>query len=95
LDESQHTTKAGDYSVVLMRKVIGNETATIPLAADFYISQEPEITYPRTYSIGNMVDLNQDGVMEVVVDIQKWEGFGAIVYQINGQNVTEALRAEC
>jgi len=95
LDESQHTTQAGDYSVVLMRKVVGNDMVTIPLAADFYISKELEITFPRTYSIGNFIDLNQDGVMEVVVDIQKWEGFGGTVYQIDDQNITEALRAEC
>ncbi len=95
LDESQHTTQAGDYSIVLLRKLIGNEVVTIPLVADFYNTAQVEITFPRTYSIGNLIDLNQDGVMEVVVDIQRWEGFGAIVYQVNGQTVTEVLRAEC
>jgi hypothetical protein len=95
LDESQHTTKAGDYSIVLMRKVVGNDAVTIPLVADFYISEQLETTFPRTYSIANFIDLNQDGILEVVVGIQKWEGFGAIVYQINNQNVTEALHAEC
>jgi hypothetical protein len=95
LDDSQHTTKAGDYSIVLMRKVAGNDAMTIPLVADFYISKELEITYPRTYFLANFIDLNQDGILEVVVGIQKWEGFGAVVYQIDEQNVTEALRAEC
>jgi hypothetical protein len=95
LDESQHTTRAGDYSIVLMRKVAGNDAMTIPLVADFYISKELEITYPRTYFLANFIDLNQDGILEVVVGIQKWEGFGAVVYQIDDQNVTEALRAEC
>jgi len=95
LDGSQHTTKAGDYSVVLMRKVAGNDAVTIQLVADIYSSKELEITYPRTYSLANFIDLNQDGVLEVVVDIQQWEGFGAIVYQIEGQDVHEALRAEC
>ncbi len=95
LDGSQHTTQAGDYSIILLRKLIGNETVTIPLAADFYNTAQAEITFPRTYSLGNLIDLNQDGVMEVVVDIQRWEGFGAIVYQISGQNGSEVLRAEC
>ena len=40
LDESQHTTKAGDYSVILMRKVIGNDVVTIPLVADIYRSED-------------------------------------------------------
>ncbi len=94
LDGSQHTTKTGDYSVILMRKVVGNDAVTIPLVADIYSSRELEITFPRTYSLSNFIDLNQDGVLEVVVDIQKWEGFGAIVYELDDQNVTEALRAE-
>jgi hypothetical protein len=94
LDESQHTTKAGDYSVVLMRKVAGNNAVTRPIVADIYDSQEAEITYPRTYSLANFIDLNQDGVLEVVVDVQRWEGVGARVYQINGQDILEVLKVE-
>jgi len=95
LDDSQHTTKAGDYSILLMRKVAGNEAVTKLIVGDVYRSQEQEITFPRTYSLGNFIDLNQDGTMEVVVDIQKWEGFGAIVYQIDDQEAIQTLRAEC
>lgn len=95
LDGSQHTTKAGDYSIVLMRKVVGNDITTTLVVGDVYRSQELEITYPRTYLLGNFIDLDQDGVLEVVVDIQQWEGFGAIIYQVDGRNVTQVLRAEC
>ena len=55
----------------------------------------PEITYPRTYSLANFIDLNQDGRLEVIVEIQKWEGFGARVFQIDGEDVLPALSAEC
>lgn len=92
LDESQHITRSGDYSMVLMRKVVGNEAVTVRLVADVYRSQQEEITYPSTYSIGNFIDLNQDGVLEVIVDFQRWEGAGARVYQIEGQNAVERLR---
>jgi len=95
LDESQHTTKAGDYSIVLMRKISGNDVITKLIVGDVYASKEPEITYPRTYSLANFIDLNQDGVLEVVVSFLKWEGFGASVFQVDGQDVIEALRAEC
>ncbi len=95
LDESQHTTKAGDYSIILMRKVAGNEAVTLPIVGDVYHSQEIEITFPPTYSLANFIDLNQDGALEVVVDIQKWEGFGAIVYQVDDQDVIQTLRAVC
>ena len=95
LDESQHMTKAGDYSIVLMRKVTGNDVITKLVVGEVYDSKELELTYPRTYSLANFIDLNQDGTLEVVVDIQQWEGFGAIVFQIDGQDVVQSLRAEC
>lgn len=94
LDDSQHTTKAGDYSIVLMRKIMGDDVMTIPFMADVYSSRETEITFPRTYSLANFIELNQDGILEVVVAFEKWEGFGAIVFQVDGQQVIQSLRAE-
>jgi hypothetical protein len=95
LDDSQHTTKAGDYSILLLRQVLGNEAITKLVAGDVYRSLEPEITFPRMYSFANFIDLNQDGRLEVVVDIQKWEGIGAQVYQIDGDDIIQTLSAEC
>ena len=95
LDGSGHTTKAGDYSIVLMRQVVGDEAVTKLVVGDLYHSQDAEITFPRTYSLANFIDLNQDGILEVVVDIQKWEGFGARVFQIDGADVIQTLSAEC
>lgn len=94
LDDSQHTTRAGDYSIVLMRKIVGTEVVMVPLVADVYFSREAEVTFPHTYSLANFIDLNQDGKLEVVVDFRKWEGFGAAVFQVNGQTVIQALIAE-
>jgi hypothetical protein len=94
LDQSQHMTRAGDYSLILLRKVTGNGVVTRPIVADIYRSQEPEITFPRTYSLANIIDLNRDGVLEVVVDIQQWEGDGVIVYQVDGQDIIETWRVE-
>jgi hypothetical protein len=85
--ENQHMVKPGDYSVILMRRVQGSEVITLPVVAEIYRSQET--TLPRTYSLGNFLDLNQDGVLEIVVDIQRWEGDGAVLYQIMGQNIAQ------
>jgi len=89
--ESQHMTKSGDYSIVLMRKVEGNDAVTLPVVTDIYRSQETELTWPRTYSLGNFLDLNRDGVLEVIVDIRRWDGDGAFIYQIDGQNIKQVL----
>ncbi len=93
--ESQHSKRTGDHSIVLMHKVIGNETVTVPIMADMYASVGYGNPFPCTYSIGNFIDLNQDNVLDVVVEFQRWEGFGASVYQVNGQNVEEVLGATC
>ncbi|HZM22638.1 MAG TPA: hypothetical protein VFC02_12900 [Anaerolineales bacterium] len=95
LDDPQHTPKAGEHSIVLMRKVVGNDTVTKLVVGDHYNVEQPEMTYPRTYSLANFIDLNQDGVLEVVVDIHRWEGFGAFVVQVDGQDVIRRLGAEC
>lgn len=87
--ENQHTTKSGDYSIILMRKVQGNDAITLPIVSDVYHSQEPETTLPPTYSLANFLDLNQDGILEVIVDIRRWDGDGAYIYQIDGQNITQ------
>ena len=95
LDDSQRTPKAGDYSLVLMRKVVGNDAVTKLVVGDHYNVQQPEMPYPRTYTLANFIDLNQDGVLEVVVDIKRWEWFGAFVFQVDGQDVIRRLEAAC
>ena len=88
-------SQAGDYSVVLLRKVSGNEVITIPIVADLYVSTTPEATYPNTYSLVNTLDLNQDGNLEIIVEIHRWEGKGAVVFNISGGMVTQALKEFC
>ncbi|MFT3890647.1 MAG: hypothetical protein QM730_03360 [Anaerolineales bacterium] len=95
LNPSQNTANAGDYSVILMRKLIGNNVTTTLVAGDLYKSQTAEGTNPNTYSLANFIDLNQDGVMEVVVEVKAGEKAGAIVYQINGQNAQKVLNTIC
>jgi hypothetical protein len=89
--------ETGDYSVVLMRKVVGNDVVTVQLAGEFYVTSVPEleIAYPNTYTLAEALDLNGDGTLEVVVDVRRWEGWGAIVYRVDGQNVREVLKAIC
>jgi len=94
-DASGHMTETGDYSVVLMRKVIGNSVLTIPLISEYYVASAPELSFPNTYTLTDAIDLNQDGTLEVVVGVSRWEGRGAIVYRVDGQNAREVLRAIC
>ncbi len=93
-DTSGHMAETGDYSIVLIRKVIGNDVITIPVVRDYYVTSVPasEMSYPRTYTLVEAVDLNRDGTLEVIVDVSRWEGGGALVYRVDGQNVREVMR---
>jgi hypothetical protein len=96
-DPSGHMAETGDYSIVLMRKVTGNDVLTIPLVKDYYVTSLPEaeMSYPLTYALAGALDLNQDGSLEVIVDVSRWEGGGVIVYRVDGQIVREVLRTIC
>ena len=41
------------------------------------------------------VDMDGDGSFEVIVDVRRLEGWGAIVYRVDGQNVREVLSTIC
>jgi hypothetical protein len=90
-------TETDDYSVVLMRKVVGDQVVTVPLVKDYYVSSIPkaEVSYPKAYRITDAVDLNRDGTLEVIVEVEGLERSGAVVYRIDGQNVREVLRMIC
>jgi hypothetical protein len=96
-DASGHTVQTGDYSVVLMRKVVGNNVVMIPLVSDYYVTSLPEaeLTFPPTYTLAGALDLNRDGTLEVIVDVSRWEGGGVLVYRVDDQNVREVLRTIC
>jgi hypothetical protein len=95
LEETGHMTEYGDYSIILMRKVVGDIVVPVPIVADVYISSTPEITFPFTYSFANLLDLNQDGILEVIVEVARWEGNGVIIYRVDGVNVTQTLMSVC
>jgi hypothetical protein len=88
-------TQAGDYSVVLLRKVSGNDVVTVPIAAEYYPTNATEATYANTYSLEQVLDLNRDGKMEIIVGIRHWEGLGAIIFEIRDAKPLEALKADC
>lgn len=95
VEESGHMVVVGDYSVVLMRKVVGSEVYTTPLVADIYRGDTPLLRFPPTYLLDTAFDLNGDGKLEVIATGSWWEGGGVYVYEIYGIGASEVLDVSC
>lgn len=93
-DLTGHNVEPGNYSVVLMRTVVGSEVATVKLAGDYY-SESVTNQFPLTYTLEFIADLNGDGRMEVVVSVSRWEGNGFMVFEIDGAQARLVLSVMC
>lgn len=89
-----HNVEPHDYSVVLMRTVLGSDVVTVKLIGDYY-SETVANQFPMTYNLEFIGDLNADGQMEVVVGISRWESSGAMVFEIDGEDAQLVLSVMC
>ena len=86
----------GDYSVLFLRQVVDGEVRTTVLD-HFYKepAEEPSI-YILVHRISGIVDLNGDGVLEVVTEEQYYEGSSTAVRALQPDGtLTEVIVAGC
>lgn len=88
------SANVGDYSLVMMRKVVRGQVQTSVLAAD-YITEKIEFGVPSAYEIAGVLDLNGDKTMEVVIHGQYYEGDWHYVEQIKGTQSQDVLECGC
>lgn len=83
---SSHAS-VGDYSVILLRKIVGKKVVTYELAGE-YVKKKVEFGAPMEFEISAIADLNGDGKMEIVTYGAYYEGEAAGAYElINGKPV--------
>ncbi len=84
----------GDYSYVFLRKLDGGKVATLPLLTDIHPDPRPEnISY--RFDVMAILDLNGDGVMEIVIQSEYYEGSAATVFTVEGLAVSQVLIEGC
>lgn len=81
------SAKVGDYSLLLLRKVVGKTVTDHLLTGDF-ILKKVDFGAPNEYHISAIADLNGDGKMEIVFYGFYYEGDFAGAYEMrNGKPV--------
>jgi hypothetical protein len=91
--------RAGEYSILLLRKVMENEQArNIPIAEFIATKDSPGDEDPLTsahtpwvHKIAGIADLNGDGVMEILTAEAFFNGLWYRVYEMQGQDVRKIL----
>lgn len=90
-------SNAGDYSVVLLRKVIKGKVETIVLDGEYHPKAERQETEgpPNEYELVAALDLNGDGRMEVITRGGYYEGDWKTVYDIRGRKAESVIGCGC
>jgi transcriptional regulator with XRE-family HTH domain len=89
------SAQAGDYAVVLMRKITAGAVQTIPLAEEYYPTGCIADCAPAAYRVAAVLDVSGDGVMEVVLSWQNYEARGKSIYRAEEGGMVRTLAWEC
>lgn len=97
VDSIASDSNAGDYSVVLLRKVIKGKVETIVLDGEYHpkAGRDDNQGPPNEYKLTAVLDLNGDGRMEVIVEGGYYEGDWKTVYAINGRKAVNIFGCGC
>jgi hypothetical protein len=79
-------SKKGDYSCALLRKIVGGQVKTSELGWFGATKNRPEgeAPYFETHRVEGMLDLDGDGVMEVVTCQRYYEGESFLGFTVQG-----------
>jgi len=87
-----HLQKKGSYSLVLLRKVIHGQVENLVIEED-YFPANLKYGVPMRFWVGAVLDVDGDGVMEIVLHAMYYEGGGTSVHKVEGDKVTRVLVA--
>lgn len=86
--------RAGDYSLVLLRRVTSKGISTQLLAGEFY-PRAKKFNAPNFFRIAAVLDANGDGKMEVLLHGRYYEGDSASLFDGSGHQMNPLLESGC
>jgi hypothetical protein len=85
---------SGEYSLILLRKLVNGQVETQLISSDIHV-EAAEFVAPLTFTIQNILDINQDGTLDVVIMSEYYEGDSVTIYTINGTVLEPVLECGC
>ncbi len=81
----------GDYSMLFLQKRAGEKVGNILIEGQFQTVSRPEPGLALIWRVVGLVDADGDGVMEIMANYTYYEGGGARLYQLKGDQVELVL----
>jgi hypothetical protein len=89
------SARPGDYSVVLLRKIMKGEVQSIPVVEEYYFTGCVGECTPAAHRVAALLDMNGDGVIEIVLAWRDYKRRGKTVYRVEGGDVRNVLSWAC
>ena len=93
--EISGTARRGDYTFVLMRKIVAGKPKTFLIEGEFH-PRKPAEDYITESDLAAFADLNGDGKLEVIIEAAySYGGVSTGVYELDKTSLRQALFVEC
>ena len=80
----------GDYSLVLLRKIVAGKVREIPVCG-FFAGKNKDGLPPTMHKVIGFADVDGDGVLEILTDSSYYEGYWYGVHAVQKDKVSEVL----
>jgi hypothetical protein len=77
------STRAGDYSVLLLRRLQGERVVTTALRANLYAEDCIAECAPTSFRLFSTLDLDADGRLELIITTEDYEARGRAIYGLD------------
>jgi len=86
--------RAGDYSLVFLRRLVQGKVVTSIITGEYY-PKAKEFNAPAEHRVIGVLDLNGDGILEIVVSGRYYEGDWVDAYRVEGAKVIKLFSMGC
>jgi hypothetical protein len=86
--------RAGDYSLVFLRKVVQGKVVTRIITGEYYPKAQ-KFNAPSEHRIIGVLDLNGDGSLEIVLSGRYYEGDWVDAYRVDGAKIIKLFSMGC